>query len=145
MLPIGRLGTIFSDIQCRIKQFQTQIHLKMASAKCRPYCSYYNVLIELGNPGDEGGGWGLETLQHCGKLYIGVRYLCGISAVPFEILHKISYPYIERCVFYTHMKIPVFETSPRCQFSIIHSAILLISIMLLPHEETPVHHCTVFK
>ena len=31
--------------------------------------------------------------------------LCGISKVPFEIPHKISYPYIERCVFYSDMKI----------------------------------------
>ena len=31
--------------------------------------------------------------------------LCGISKVPFEIPHKISHPYIERCMFYTQMEI----------------------------------------
>ena len=30
--------------------------------------------------------------------------LCWISKVPFEILHKMSYPYIERCIFYSDMK-----------------------------------------
>ena len=25
---------------------------------------------------------------------------CGISNVPFEITHAVSYPYIERCAFY---------------------------------------------
>ena len=29
----------------------------------------------------------------------GYDILCGISKVPFEIPHKISYPYIERCDF----------------------------------------------
>ena len=35
----------------------------------------------------------------------GQDILCGISKVPFEIPHKISYPYIERCVFYSDKKI----------------------------------------
>ena len=35
----------------------------------------------------------------------GQDILCGISKVPFEIPHKISYPYIERCVFYSHVNI----------------------------------------
>ena len=35
----------------------------------------------------------------------GQDILCGISKVPFEIPHKISYPYIERCVFYSQVKI----------------------------------------
>ena len=30
--------------------------------------------------------------------------LCGISKVPFEIPPKISYPYIERCEFYSQVK-----------------------------------------
>ena len=30
--------------------------------------------------------------------------LCGISKVRFEILHKISYRFMERCVFYPQMK-----------------------------------------
>ena len=30
--------------------------------------------------------------------------LCGISKVPFEIPHRISYPYIERYDFYTTLK-----------------------------------------
>ena len=34
----------------------------------------------------------------------GQDILCGISKVPFEIPHKISYPYIERYVFYTTLK-----------------------------------------
>ena len=35
----------------------------------------------------------------------GYDILCGISKVPFEIPHKISYPYIERCDFYTTLKL----------------------------------------
>ena len=31
----------------------------------------------------------------------GFDILCGISEVPFEIPHKISYPYIDRCIFYS--------------------------------------------
>ena len=34
----------------------------------------------------------------------GQDILCGISKVPFEIPHKISYPHIERCVFLSAMK-----------------------------------------
>ena len=34
----------------------------------------------------------------------GQDILCGISKVPFEIPHRISYPYIERYVFYTTLK-----------------------------------------
>ena len=34
----------------------------------------------------------------------GQDILCGISKVPFEIPHKISYPYIEICVFYSQVK-----------------------------------------
>ena len=34
----------------------------------------------------------------------GYDVLCGISKVPFEIPHKISYPYIERCDFYATLK-----------------------------------------
>ena len=34
----------------------------------------------------------------------GQDILCGISKVPFEIPHKISYPYIERYDFYTTLK-----------------------------------------
>ena len=30
----------------------------------------------------------------------GQDILCGISKVPFEIPHKISFPYIERFLFY---------------------------------------------
>ena len=32
---------------------------------------------------------------------VRVRFYCGISKVPFEIPHKICYPYIEECDFYT--------------------------------------------
>ena len=35
----------------------------------------------------------------------GLDILCGISKVTFEIPHKISYPYIERSVFYLDVKI----------------------------------------
>ena len=37
----------------------------------------------------------------------GYDILCGISKVPFEIPHKISYPYIERCTskFYSQVQI----------------------------------------
>ena len=35
----------------------------------------------------------------------GWDILCGISKVPFEIAHKISFPYIERCAFYLDVKI----------------------------------------
>ena len=34
----------------------------------------------------------------------GQDILCGISKVPFEIPHKITYPYIERYDFYTMLK-----------------------------------------
>ena len=34
----------------------------------------------------------------------GLDILCGISKVPFEIPHKISYPYIERYDFYAILK-----------------------------------------
>ena len=34
----------------------------------------------------------------------GYDILCGISKVPFEIPHEISYPYIERYDFYTTLK-----------------------------------------
>ena len=34
----------------------------------------------------------------------GYDILCGMSKVPFEIPHKISYPYIERYKFYTTLK-----------------------------------------
>ena len=34
----------------------------------------------------------------------GSDILCGISKGTFEIRHKISYPYIERCYFYTTLK-----------------------------------------
>ena len=55
----------------------------------------------------------------------GQHILCGISKGTFEIPHKISYPYIERCGFYSQVKIEelldlraqdlisVFETPPR--------------------------------
>ena len=35
----------------------------------------------------------------------GLDILCGISKGNFEIPHKISYPYIERCGFYSQVKI----------------------------------------
>ena len=35
----------------------------------------------------------------------GKDILCGISKGTFEIPHKISYPYIERCGFYSQVKI----------------------------------------
>ena len=35
----------------------------------------------------------------------GWDILCGISKVPFEIPHKISYQYIERREFYSDVKI----------------------------------------
>ena len=35
----------------------------------------------------------------------GQDILYGISKVPFEIPHKISYPYIERYDFYTTLKL----------------------------------------
>ena len=34
----------------------------------------------------------------------GLDILCGISKVPFEIPHKISYPYIERYNVYEILK-----------------------------------------
>ena len=34
----------------------------------------------------------------------GLDILCGISKVPFEIPHKISYPYIERYIFQAILK-----------------------------------------
>ena len=35
----------------------------------------------------------------------GLDILCGISKVPFEIPHKVSYPYIERFVVLWEVKI----------------------------------------
>ena len=35
----------------------------------------------------------------------GWDILCGISKGAFEIPHKISYPYIEGCGFYSQVKI----------------------------------------
>ena len=35
----------------------------------------------------------------------GYDILCGILKGTFKIPHKISYPYIERCRFYSHVKI----------------------------------------
>ena len=35
----------------------------------------------------------------------GKDSLCGISKVTFEIPHKVSYPYIERHVLYSEVKI----------------------------------------
>ena len=35
----------------------------------------------------------------------GLDILCGISKGTFETPYKISYPYIERCGFYSHVKI----------------------------------------
>ena len=35
----------------------------------------------------------------------GQDILCEISKVPFEIPHKMSYPYIEKFVFYSEVKI----------------------------------------
>ena len=35
----------------------------------------------------------------------GLDILCGISKGTFEISHKISYPYIESCGFYSQVKI----------------------------------------
>ena len=34
----------------------------------------------------------------------GKDILCGISKVPFEIPHNISYPYIERSAFYSQVE-----------------------------------------
>ena len=34
----------------------------------------------------------------------GQNIMCGISKAPFEIRHKISYPYIEKYDFYTTLK-----------------------------------------
>ena len=35
----------------------------------------------------------------------GYDILCGISKGTFEIPHKISYPYTERCLFYSEVNI----------------------------------------
>ena len=45
MLLIGPLGTNFSDILCVIQTFSfNKMHLKMSSAKWRPFCLGLNVL-----------------------------------------------------------------------------------------------------
>ena len=45
MLLIGPLGTNFSEILIKIQIFSLKkIHLKMSSAKCRPFCLGLNVL-----------------------------------------------------------------------------------------------------
>ena len=46
ILLIGPLGTNFSEILIDIHTFSfTKMHLKMSSAKCRPFCLGLNVLI----------------------------------------------------------------------------------------------------
>ena len=47
ILLIGPLGTNFSEILIEIQTFSLKkIHLKMSSAKCRPFCLGVNVLME---------------------------------------------------------------------------------------------------
>ena len=47
---------------------------------------------------------------------MGKDILCGISKGTFEIPHRLSYPYIERCGFYSQVKIleliSLLETPP---------------------------------
>ena len=39
ILSIGPLGTIYSEINIKIQHFSfTKFHLKISSAKCRPFC-----------------------------------------------------------------------------------------------------------
>ena len=46
------------------------------------------------------------SMFHAKKSFnVCVRYLYGISKVLFEIPHKISYPFIEWCAFYSQVKI----------------------------------------
>ena len=53
----------------------------------------------------------LLNFQHCMKITsfnmfnVWVRYFCAILKVPFQISHKISYPYTERWVVYWKVKI----------------------------------------
>ena len=45
ILSIGPLGTNFSEILIRIHTFSSrEMHMKMSSAKCRPFCLGLNVL-----------------------------------------------------------------------------------------------------
>ena len=55
----------------------------------------------------------------------GYDILCGISKVPFEIQHKISYPYIERydCLYTIERALMCFWPLP-CAF----------------HNIPPIHH-----
>ena len=43
--------------------------------------------------------------KNCIFQCMGNIFFCGISKVPFEIPQKISCPYIERCLFYSQVKI----------------------------------------
>ena len=45
----------------------------------------------------------------------GHDILCGIAKVPFEILHKVSCPYIERCLIYLDTKMYKLMESRACQ------------------------------
>ena len=58
LLSIGPLGTNFSEILIKIQNVSfTKIHLKMPSAKWRPFV----------NQGGGGGGGGVFCSQHCGR------------------------------------------------------------------------------
>ena len=39
VLSIGPLGTNFSEYAIKIHNFSTEMHLKISSVKCRPFCS----------------------------------------------------------------------------------------------------------
>ena len=52
MLLIGPLGTNFNEILIEIHTFSfKKMHLKMASAKWRPFCLGLNVLTKIFQPG----------------------------------------------------------------------------------------------
>ena len=69
------------------------------------------IMIPGGGGGGGGGGGRFKNTHELLNLHLlikstsfGLDILHGISNVPFEIPHKISYPYIGRYGFYTTLK-----------------------------------------
>ena len=57
---------------------------------------------------DPGGDLTIEiSMLYKNRIFqcMGKDIMCGISKIPFEIPHKLAYPYIERCVFYSQVEI----------------------------------------
>ena len=97
----------FSDIHIRaISQEMpqpsiTKIHLKITYLKFHSNFPGANELKNIYSQAHESKSTKFFTCKQNTHLSLyGQDILCGISKVPFEISHKISYTYIERCIFF---------------------------------------------